>query len=476
MPQVHREQVSYIVLIGIEMEEKLDSLFHLKERGTNVKTEFIAGLTTFVTVAYVLAVNPSVLADAGMDHGAVFTASCLICIIGSLLMAFLTNFPFLLVPSMGLNAYFTYTIVIGMGYSWQVSLAAVIIEGVVFAIISLTKLRDLLADAIPFGLKKAITAGIGLFITIIGLKGSGLLQPNESTYVSMISFNGTVQEGTFSTLGICALLALAGIVITAVLMAKNVKGNILIGIVATWVLGMICEVCGLYVPNPDAGFYTLFPSFANGLAIPSLAPVAFQADFSQFATVGFIAVVIAILFASIFDTLGTLIGTTTKAGLADADGNIPGIGKGLIAEAVTTICAGFIGSSPTCVAVESNAGVAEGGRTGLTAVFGALMFAIALFLSPIFLAIPSFATAPALVIVGFLMIGACCAVDWDDPTEGVPAFITLAAMPFFYSIAEGVFLGIISYTLINALAGRGKKVSPLLWVLTVLFIIKYFFI
>lgn len=460
------------------MEEKLDKFFHLTERGTNVKTECLAALTTFVTVAYVLAVNPSVLADTGMDQGALFTGTCLICIIGTLLMGFITNFPFFLVPSMGLNAYFAYTIVIGMGYSWEMALAAVVVEGVVFAIISLTKLRDLLADAIPFGLKKAITAGIGLFITIIGLKGSGVLQPNESTYVSMISFNGTVQNGTFSTMGICALLAVVGIIVTAILMAKNVKGNILIGIIITWVLGMLCEATGVYVPNAEAGYYTLFPDFSNGVAIPSLAPIAFHADFSDWATVGFVAVVIAILFASIFDTLGTLIGTATKAGLADENGNVPGIGGGLLAEAITTVIAGFLGCSPTCVAVESNAGVAEGGRTGLTAIFGAIFFFIALFLSPIFLAIPSFATAPALVIVGFLMIGACCAIDWDDPCEGVPAFVTLVAMPFFYSIAEGVFLGVISYTLINAFAGgeKAKKISPLLWVLCVLFIIKYFFI
>jgi AGZA family xanthine/uracil permease-like MFS transporter len=456
---------------------KLDQIFHLTERGTNVKTEIVGGITTFITVAYILAVNPSILADSGMDKNGVFVATALIGFIGTVLMAVLTNYPFILAPSMGLNAYFTYTVVMSMGYTWQAALAAVFVEGIVFAIIALTPLRDWLLDAIPFNLKMAITAGIGLFITVIGLKGAGILVSNDSTIVSMISFTGSFNAGTFNTAGICAILAFIGIFITAILMARNVKGNILIGILATWILGIICELAGIYVPD-NVDYFTLIPNFASGYDFGAFSKVAFQLDFSGLASVGFIVVVIAILFTSVFDTVGTLIGTGDKAGLLDENGNLPKVKGALLAQSLTTVIAGLIGTSPTCVSVECASGIAEGARTGLASWTTAILFLVAMVLSPILLAIPEIATAPALIIVGFLMMTAVTAVNWDDMTEAIPAFLCLVAMPLFYSIAEGISIGIISYVVINLLSGKenAKKVNVFMIVLAILFILKYFFI
>lgn len=458
--------------------ESLDRFFHLKERGTNVKTEFLAALTTFVTVAYVLAVNPTVLADAGMDHGAIFTTTALIAAIGTLLMGLLSNYPFVVVPDMALNAFFTYTVVVGMGYTWQAALAAVLIEGLLFILISVTKLRDILVNAVPATLKVALIGGLGLFLTIVGLKGSGLMVSNNSTFIAMVSWHTLYANGGFTTAGVCSLLAIIGVMITAILIARNVKGNILIGIVCTWVLGMICQLAGWYVPDPASGFYSLFPDFSNGIAVPSIAPVAFKFDFSQVASVGFITVVIAMLLSSVFDVIGTLIGTASQAHLLNEDGSLEKSRGALLSEALGITLAGVLGNSPTCVGVESSAGVAEGGRTGLTAVFVALFFGVSLVLSPLFLAIPSFATAPALITVGFMMFGTTASIAWNDATEGVPAFIMIIAMPFFYSIAEGIFLGIISYVVINGLSGKEnrKKVTPVMWVLCALFILKYFFV
>lgn len=460
------------------MEEKLDRIFHLGERGTSVKTEVIAGLTTFVTVAYILAVNPSVLSDAGMPSGAVFTATALISLIGTLMMAALTNYPFILAPGMGINAYFAYTVCLGMGYSWQVALAAIFVEGIIFVILSLTNVREAIFDAIPVNLKYAITAGVGLFITIIGLKNSGLVVSNESTLVSIFSFHGSLIDGTFSTAGIGALLALIGIIITGILVCRGVRGNILLGILITWGLGIICQFTGIYTPDPANGFYSLLPDFSQGLQVPSLAPTFFQLDFSGVFSVGFAVVVCAFLFTNLFDTIGTLIGAASKANLLDEEGHLPNVKGALLAESLGTLFAGLIGTSSTATAVECTAGIAEGGRTGLTGVVVAIMFALSLFFSPIFLAIPSFATAPALVIVGFMMMGAVVAVDWNDFTEALPAFIAIVAMPFMYSIAEGISLGIISYVAINACCGaeKRKKVSGVMWVLFVLFCAKYFFI
>lgn len=455
------------------MEETLNRLFRLKERGTSVRTEMLAGLTTFVTAAYVLAVNPSVMSAAGMDAGAVFTATALVCFLGTCVMALLTNYPFVLVPSMGLNAYFAYTVVLGMGYSWEVALAAIFLEGAVFAVISLTSLRDKIFEAIPLNLKYAISAGIGLFITIIGLKSSGLVVSSQATLVSIFSFTGSVADGTFNTAGISVILFCLGLVITAVLMARNVKGNILLGILITWVLGIACELCGLYVPDAAAGYASLLPDFSRGLAVPSLAPTFLKMDFSQIANLGFLVVTFAFLLTSLFDTVGSLIGLGAKAELLDEEGNMPAVRGAMASESVATMIAGLLGNSATCCSVECAAGIAEGGRTGLMALTTGVLFLLSMFLSPIFLAIPSFATAPALVIVGFLMASSVLKVDFNDPCEGIPAFLCFMGMPLCYSIVEGISLGIISYVLINLLCGNHKKISPMMYVLAVVFILKY---
>ena len=455
------------------MEEKLDRLFHLTERGTTVRTEMLAGLTTFVTAAYVLAVNPSVMSAAGMDAGAVFTATALVCFLGTCVMALLTNYPFVLVPSMGLNAYFAYTVVLGMGYTWEVALAAIFLEGLVFALISMTSLRDKIFEAIPLNLKYAISAGIGLFITIIGLKSAGLVVSSQATLVSIFSFTGSVADGTFNTAGISVILCMVGLVITAVLMAKNVKGNILLGILITWVLGIVCELCGIYVPDAAAGYASLLPDFSNGLSVPSLEPTFLKMDFSKIADLGFLVVSFAFLLTSLFDTVGSLIGLGTKAGLLDEEGNMPGVRGAMASESVATMIAGLLGNSATCCSVECAAGIAEGGRTGLMAVTTGVLFLLSMFLSPIFLAIPSFATAPALVIVGFLMASSVLKVDFNDPCEGIPAFLCFMGMPLCYSIVEGISLGIISYVLINLLCGNHKKISPMMYVLAVVFVVKY---
>ena len=457
------------------MEEKLDKLFHLKERGTNVRTEVLAGLTAFVTAAYVLAVNPSVMSATGMDSGAVFTATALVCFLGTLVMALLTNYPFVLVPSMGLNAYFAYTVVLGMGYSWETALAAIFLEGVVFALISLTSLRDKIFNAIPLNLKYAISAGIGLFITIIGLKNSGLVISSSATLVSIFSFTGSMADGTFNTAGISVVLFLVGLVITGILMAKNVKGNILLGILITWILGIVCQLCGLYVPNPDAGFASLLPDFSNGLAVPSIAPTFMKMDFSHIADLGFLVVAFAFLLTSLFDTVGTLIGLGAKANLLDEDGNMPGVRGAMMGESVATMIAGVLGNSATCCSVEVAAGIAEGGRTGLMALTTGVLFLLSMFLSPIFLAIPSLATAPALVLVGSMMASSVLSIDFSDPSESIPAFLCFVGMPFCYSIVEGISLGIISYVGINLFCGKEsrKKISPMMYVLAAIFILKY---
>lgn len=457
------------------MEETLNRLFHLKERGTSVRTEILAGLTTFVTAAYVLAVNPSVMSAAGMDAGAVFTATALVCFLGTCVMALLTNYPFVLVPSMGLNAYFAYTVVLGMGYSWEVALAAIFLEGAVFAVISLTSLRDKIFEAIPLNLKYAISAGIGLFITIIGLKSSGLVVSSQATLVSIFSFTGSVADGTFNTAGISVILFCLGLVITAVLMARNVKGNILLGILITWVLGIVCELCGLYVPDAAAGYASLLPDFSRGLAVPSLAPTFLKMDFSQIANLGFLVVTFAFLLTSLFDTVGSLIGLGAKAELLDEEGNMPAVRGAMASESVATMIAGLLGNSATCCSVECAAGIAEGGRTGLMALTTGVLFLLSMLLSPIFLAIPSFATAPALVLVGSMMASSVLSIDFSDPSESIPAFLCFVGMPFCYSIVEGISLGIISYVGINLFCGKEsrKKISPMMYVLAAIFILKY---
>lgn len=447
----------------------LDKLFHLKEHKTDVRTEVIAGITTFMTMAYILAVNPSILSEAGMNSGAVFTATAISAVIGTLLMALFANYPFVLAPGMGLNAYFAYTVVIGMGCSWQTALAAVLVEGVVFILLSLTNVREAIFNAIPLHLKHAVTVGIGLYIAFIGLQNAKIVV-DGSTLVTLFSFKNSVKDGTFNTQGICVVLALIGIIATAILMVKKVKGGILWGILGTWVLGMICQLTGLYDPSVNG---SLFPDFSNGISVPSLEPIFFKMDFSQFLSLDFLVVVFAFLFVDLFDTLGTLMGVASKADLLDKDGKLPKVKGALMADAIATTAGAMLGTSTVTTFVESASGVAEGGRTGLTSVVSAILFGLSLFLSPIFLAIPSFATAPALVMVGFLMMTSIVKIDFTDYTEAIPAFIAVMAMPFMYSISEGIAMGVISYVIINLVSGKHKKITPLMYVLAVLFILKY---
>ena len=452
----------------------MEQFFKLKEHGTDVKTELAAGLTTFMTMAYILAVNPSILSASGMDSGAIFTATALASAIASFLMAFLANLPFVLSAGMGLNAYFAYTVVLGMGYSWQMALTAVFVEGLIFIALSLTNVREALFNAIPATLKIAVSVGIGLFITFIGLQNAHIVV-DGSTLVTVFSFKGSIANGTFNSEGITVVLALVGILLTAVLMLRNIKGAILLGIIGTWLLGIICQLIGLYVPNPEAGFYSVIP--AGIISMPaSVAPTLFKMDFSNVFSVDFIVIMFAFLFVDMFDTLGTLIGCAAKADLLDKDGRLPGIKGALLSDAVGTMCGACLGTSTITTFVESASGIAEGGRTGLTAIAAGGLFLLSLFFSPLFLAIPSFATAPALVMVGFLMMQQVSKIEWDNILEAIPAFICIFAMAFMYSISEGICFGIISYTVLNVASGKAKQVTPLMYVLTVVFILKYILI
>lgn len=451
----------------------LEKFFKLKENGTNVRTEVVAGVTTFMTMAYILAVNPSILAASGMDAQAVLIATAIASFIGTICMALLANYPFALAPGLGLNAYFAYTVCGSMGYSWQIALFAVFVEGLIFIVLSLTKVREAIFNAIPLQLKKGVSVGIGLFIAFIGLQNAGIVVNNDSTLVSIVDFTAD-----FHTSGISALLAVIGVFIIAVLYVKKVKGAILIGIFATWILGIICQLTGLYVVTPDAGYYSLIPAWSsfNLGAISSIFGQCFKADFSSLRAFDFVAIVCAFLFVDIFDTLGTLIGCATKADMLDKEGKLPRIKEALLADAIATTAGAVLGTSTTTTFVESSAGVAEGGRTGLSSVVTGLLFLLAVFLSPIFITIPSFATAPALLFVGFLMISAVTAIDFNDFTEAVPAYLALIAMPLTYSISEGIAAGVISYVVINLISGKAKKITPLMYVLAVLFICKFIFL
>lgn len=451
----------------------MEKFFKLKEKGTDVRTEMIAGITTFMTMAYILAVNPSILGATGMDSGAIFTATALASAIASFCMAFLANLPFVLSAGMGLNAYFAYTVVLGMGYSWEVALTAVFAEGLVFILLSLTNVREAIFNAIPQTLKYGVSVGIGLFICFIGLQNAHIAV-DSATLVTIFSFSQSVKAGTFNSEGITVLLALIGIIITGYLVIKGVKGNILIGIFVTWILGILCQLAGIYVPNPDAGFYSLIPSGVVSMPA-SIAPTLFKFDFSIITEhpLDFFSVLFAFLFVDIFDTLGTLIGCASKADMLDEDGKLPEIKGALLADSIGTVVGACLGTSTITTFVESSSGIAEGGRSGLTAVVSGIFFLLALFFSPIFLAIPSFATAPALVIVGFLMIQQVVKVEWNDLLEAIPAYIAIFAMPFLYSISEGISLGIISYVLLHVLSGKGKSVTPLMYALAILFVLKY---
>ena len=379
---------------------------------------------------------------------------------------------------MGLNAYFTYTVVLGMGYTWQQALSAVFAEGIIFILLSLTNVREAIFNSIPMNLKHAVSVGIGLFIAFIGLQNAKIVVGNDSTLVSIFSFKSSVAEGTFSSQGITVLLALIGILVTAILLAKDVKGSILWGILITWVLGIICQLTHLYVPNADLGYYSLLPDFSNGISVPSMAPTFMKMDFSIVFSLDFVVIMFAFLFVDMFDTLGTLIGVASKADMLDKDGKLPKIKGALLSDAVGTTVGAMCGTSTVTTFVESASGVAEGGRTGLTSMVAGILFALSLLLSPIFLAIPSFATAPALIVVGYLMLTSVTKIDFSDMTEAIPCFIAIIAMPFMYSISEGISMGVISYVVINLITGKAKekKISALMYVLAVLFVLKYIFI
>lgn len=451
----------------------LEKLFKLKKNDTTVKTEVIAGLTTFMTMAYILAVNPSMLKEAGMNTNAALIATALAAFIGTLAMAFLANYPFALASGMGLNAYFAYTVCGSMGYSWQVALLAVFAEGIVFIALSLTNVREAIFNAIPLTLKHGVSAGIGLFIAFVGLQGAHLVVNSDSTLTTTVDF-----AGNFHTEGICAVLAIVGLFITIVLYIKGFKGAILIGIIATWILGMIMQAVGVYQVDVEGKFYSLFPNlaFVDLTDLGKTFGQCFRADLSGVSVINFIVVLLSFLFVDIFDTLGTLVGVATKADMLDSEGKLPRIKQALLADAIATSAGAIIGTSTTTTYVESSAGVAAGGRTGLSSVVTGLLFLVSIFFAPIFTAIPGFATAPALIFVGFLMVSSVIKVDFSDLTEAVPAYLCMLAMPLMYSIAEGIAMGVVSYVVINLLCGKAKKITPLMYVLAVLFICKYIFL
>ena len=470
----------FISVLAFELNNErvrtvLEKLFKLQEKGANAKTEIVAGFTTFMTMAYILAVNPSILADAGMDPTAVLLATCIASFIGTAMMALFANLPFALSAGMGLNAFLAYTVVLGFGYSWQIALLAVFVEGIVFIVLSLTNVREAIFDSIPIQLKGAVSVGIGFFIAFIGLQNAGLTVDNDSTLVSLVSFTDN-----FSTVGISAFLAVVGTILTAILYIKNVKGSILIGILATWVLGMFSQLVGLYVPEPAIGFYSIYPTFSmtDFTKLGETFGQCFCIDFDGVSIFNFIVIVFSFLFVDLFDTLGTLIGVCMKGNMLDENGKLPEIKPALMADAVATTAGAILGTSTTTTFVESSAGVAAGGKTGLTAMTTAVLFLASMFFAPVFTAIPAFATAPALIIVGFLMVTNITSIklDTDNLVTAIPAYLCIIAMPLFYSIAEGISIGVISYVIINLACKKHKEISPIMYILAVLFVLKYIFL
>lgn len=453
----------------------MEQFFKLKERGTTVKIEVLAGFTTFMTMAYILAVNPNILGAAGMDTGAVFTATALASALASFCMAIFANLPFVLSAGMGLNAYFAYTVVIGMGFTWEQALTAVFVEGIIFILLSLTKIREAIFNAIPASLKVAVSVGIGLFICFIGLQNSKIVVGGP-TLVGLFSFKNSIDNGTFQSAGISVILAFIGILLMTYLLFKNVRGSIFFGMIGLWVLGMILQAVGIYVPDPENGFFSVFPSAI--VAMPaSVAPTFAKIDFSFMKSLDFLVVIFAFLFVDMFDTLGTLIGCASKANMLDKKGELPGIKGALLADSIGTVAGAVLGTSTITTFVESSAGISEGGRTGLTSITSGLLFLVALFFSPLFLAVPTFATAPALIIVGFLMLQQVTKIDWNENLlEAVPAYICIFSMPFTYSISDGIAFGVISYVILNVIGGKAKKITPLMYILAVLFIAKYVFL
>ncbi len=451
----------------------LEKWFKLKENDTNVRTEVIAGITTFMTMAYILAVNPSILSAAGMDAGAVLIATAISSFIGTLLMAFLANYPFALAPGLGLAAYFAYTVCGTMGYSWQIALLAVFVEGLIFIVLSVTNVREAIFNALPVQLKKGISVGIGLYVAFIGLQNAGIVADSDSTLVTVVDFTAD-----FHTAGISAVLAVIGTFLIAVLYIKGVKGSILIGILATWILGILCQLTGLYSVVPEAGYSSLIPSWSSFSisAIGLTFGQCFMGDFGSAKVLDFVVIILAFLFVDMFDTIGTLIGCASKADMLDEEGRLPRIKQALLADAIATGAGAVLGTATTTTFVESSSGVAAGGRTGLASVVTGFLFLISIFFAPVFTTIPGFATAPALLFIGFLMLSEITRIDFDSMTEAVPAYLCLLTMPLLFSISDGIAVGVISYVVINLFSGKAKKITPLMYILAVLFICKYIFL
>lgn len=428
----------------------LEKMFKLSENNTTVKKEVIAGITTFMTMAYILVVNPSILSEAGMDKGAVFTATALASCIGSIAMGLLANYPITLMPAMGLNAFFAYTVVLGMGYSWQFALCAVFIEGIIFIILSLTNVREKIIECIPTVLKHAVTAGIGLFIAFIGLKSAGIVEAGGAI----------VQLGNMKSPAV--VLSVAGILIASTLLIKNVKGTFLLAMIITTVLGIV------------AGLVEIPSAIVS--SIPSIKPVflqAFTLDASQIFSMDMLMVVFTFLFVDLFDTVGFLVGIASQSGMLDEDGNLPRAKQALLADAIGTTAGAMLGTSTVTSSVESAAGIAEGGKTGLTSVVTGLMFILALFFAPIFTSIPAQATSAVLIIVGVMMASSILKINFDDFTDSIPAFLTFTMMPLAYSVADGIMFGIISYTILKLIANKKDEAKLSLIILTIVFILKF---
>ena len=436
----------------------LQKAFGFDPEKHNVRTEIVAGITTFLTMAYILAVNPSIFSALdGMPGGSVFTATALAALIATLVMAFYAKKPFALAPGMGLNAFFVYTVCLTMGYTWQFALTAVFIEGIIFIILSATKVRTWILNSIPMCLKNAIGAGIGLFIAFIGLQNAGVVVNSDATLVVL----GDITHGT-------GLLAVIGLLISGALVMLHVRGGILIGILVTAILG-------IFIKDPATG--EAITNFTGVVSMPdSVAPIFCKFEWDKIFTWDMLAVVFTFLFIDMFDTMGTVIGVSHKAGFVDEKGNVDGIDRVFMSDAIGTVAGACLGTSTTTTYVESSAGVGAGGRTGLTAFSAACCFALALFFSPVFLAIPGAATAPALIIVGMLMMQPVTKIDWSNYRESIPAFLTVILMPCAYSISDGILIGVISYVLLYALTGKFRQISPTMWVLAVLFILRYIFI
>ena len=452
-----------------------EHFFKLKENNTKISTEIIAGLTTFMTMAYILALNPGILSNAGMDKTAVLIATCFASFIGTMCMALMANYPIALSAGLGLNAFFAYTVCGEMGYPWQVALLAVFIEGIIFILMSLTNVREAIFNAIPPSLKLAVSVGMGIFIAFIGLQDAGLVV-SSSTLVKLVDFSGD-----FHTAGIFALLAVIGLFIIIFLYIKKVRGAILFGILATWLLSMICEWTGLYIPKPELGYNSVVPSQFFSFNLSPLSETfgqCFNIHMGAKDILNFLVVICAFLFVDVFETLGTLIGVCTKAGMVDDDGKIERVRPALLADAIATTTGAIFGTSTITSYVESSAGVAEGGRTGLASVVTAFLFLLSVFFAPLFITIPSCATSPALLFVGFMMFSSITKlkITEENLAESVPAYLCILAIPLFYSVSDGIALGIISYCLIHLLAGKGRQVKPLMYILSALFILKYIFL